>query len=82
MNVKTNESIRFIADEELSHSYDYGTEFRDGIPVVADDTSYNIHGGRDMFAKLSPARGKIPPPVARKPSKEQVENKLRLKLHQ
>lgn len=68
-------------DEELSRTYNYGTEFRDGIPVVADNTSYNIHGGRDMFAKYSPAKPRIPPPVARKPSKEQVESKLKENLH-
>lgn len=68
-------------DEELSRTCGYGTEFLDGIPVVAEDTTYNIHGGRDMFAKHSSVKTKKHPPVAKKPSKEQVEKVLRQRPH-
>lgn len=55
-------------------SVDYGTDFEDGVPVVAEGTTFNIHGGRDMFAKRSPVKtsehGK--PPIAKKPSVEKM----------
>lgn len=61
--------FHFTAEEELAANIDYGTDFEDGIPVVAEGTTFNIHGGRDMFAKRSPAK-MAKPPIAKKPSQE------------
>lgn len=38
-------SAGLASDKDL----DYGTDFEDGIPVIAEGTTFNIHGGRDMF---------------------------------
>lgn len=35
------------------------------VPFVAEGTTFNIHGGRDMFAKTKP-------PIAKKPSLERL----------
>ena len=58
-----------------------GMEFEDGIPVVAEDTTYNIHGGRDVFAKQSPLKSAAKPAVPRKPSLEKI-NSIRRQLSQ
>lgn len=57
---------------------DYGTDFEDGVPVVAEGTTYNIHGGRDMFAKRSPTKSlsaRNKPPIAKKPSLDKLRSR-------
>lgn len=52
----------------------YGVEMEDDVPFVAEGTTFNIHGGRDMFAKRSSAKviSKDRPPIAKKPSLERI----------
>jgi len=45
-------------------------DFKNGVPYVAEGTTFNIHGGRDMFAKVSVSSTK--PPIAKKPSLDKI----------
>ena len=47
-------------------------DLEDDVPVVAEGTTYNIHGGRDMFAKRTPTKKREKPPIAKKPTLERV----------
>ena len=58
-----------------TQALDYAAELEDDVPVVAEGTTFNIHGGRDMFAMRSPAKkteksSKLP--IAKKPSLERI----------
>ena len=68
-----DESLSLISDDQ---TIDYGTDFEDGVPVVAEGTTFNIHGGRDVFAKRSPVKtasvGSGKPTIAKKPSLDKM----------